>query len=74
MELRSGTFSDLILKIHRVDSKNLVKLPNPRAVAGNPNHGLRALISDTLSENGQALVFVNSRASAQKEAESRPSI
>lgn len=68
VELRSGTFSDLILKIHRVDSKNLVKLPNPRAVAGNPNHGLRALISDTLSENGQALVFVNSRASAQKEA------
>ena len=68
VELRSGTFTDLVLKIHRVDSKNLVKLPEPRAVSGNPNHGLRALISDTLSENGQALVFVNSRASAQKEA------
>ena len=68
VELRSGTFSDLILKIHRVDSKNPVQLPNPRSVTGNPNHGLRALISDTLEENGQALVFVNSRASAQKEA------
>lgn len=68
VELRSGTFSDLNLKIHRVEGKDPTELPEPRTIDGNPNHMLRALISDTILDNGQALVFVNSRASAQKEA------
>ena len=68
VELRSGTFSDLNLKIHRVDGKDPTELPEPRTIDRNPNHMLRALISDTILDNGQALVFVNSRASAQKEA------
>tara|TARA_Y100001935_G_scaffold74750_2_gene62391 strand:+ start:6224 stop:8770 length:2547 start_codon:yes stop_codon:yes gene_type:complete len=68
VDLKSGTFSDMTLKIHRIDSQNKLSLPNPRKIDGNPNRVLNSLLEDTINEKGQVLIFVNSRASAQKEA------
>ena len=68
VELQTGTVNGLDLKIHRIDGMAERDLPPPREISGNPNQNLRALVLDTINTGGQTLIFVNSRASAQKEA------
>ncbi|MED5267996.1 MAG: DEAD/DEAH box helicase, partial [Candidatus Thermoplasmatota archaeon] len=68
VELQSGTVNGLDLKIHRIDGMIERDLPSPREIVGNPNQNLRALVLDAMETGGQTLIFVNSRASAQKEA------
>tara|TARA_B100000965_G_scaffold121487_1_gene100459 strand:- start:5005 stop:7563 length:2559 start_codon:yes stop_codon:yes gene_type:complete len=68
VELQSGTVNGLDLKIHRIDGMVERDLPSPREISGNPNQNLRALVLDAMETGGQTLIFVNSRASAQKEA------
>ncbi|MBE39547.1 MAG: hypothetical protein CMB07_06175 [Euryarchaeota archaeon] len=68
VELQSGTVNGLGLKIHRIDGMIERDLPSPREISGNPNQNLRALVLDAMETGGQTLIFVNSRASAQKEA------
>ena len=68
VELQSGTVNGLDLKIHRIDGMAERDLPPPREISGNPNQNLRALVLDGINTGGQTLIFVNSRASAQKEA------
>ena len=48
--------------------QNNVEWPEPRIIEGNYTKRLQAVLDDSYSTGGQMLVFVNSRASAQKEA------
>ena len=66
--LHSGTLTDLLVKVHRIDGKGNEKWPNPRTIEGVRGKNLQAALDDTVKEKGQLLVFVNSRAGAQKEA------
>ena len=66
--LHSGTLTDLLVKVHRIDGKGNDEWPNPRTIEGNKGKNLQAALDDTVKQKGQLLVFVNSRAGAQKEA------
>ncbi len=66
--LHSGTLTDLQVKVHRIDGKGDDEWPEPRTIKGTNGKSLQAALDDTIKEEGQLLVFVNSRAGAQKEA------
>ena len=66
--LHSGTLTDLEVKVHRIDGRGNDEWPEPRSIQGIKGKNLEAALDDTIKENGQLLVFVNSRAGAQKEA------
>mgnify|MGYP005621865129 CR=1 FL=1 len=66
--LHSGTITDLQVKVHRIDGKGNDEWPEPRIIEGNSGKNLQAALDDTIKENGQLLIFVNSRIGAQKEA------
>jgi len=66
--LRYGTVNGLEGRVHRVDGKNDSEIPEVRHLEGKSTRQLQAILSDTISREGQLLVFVSSRSSAQKEA------
>ena len=66
--LHSGTLTDLQVKVHRIDGKGDDEWPETRTIKGTNGKSLQAALDDTIKEEGQLLVFVNSRAGAQKEA------
>lgn len=68
VSLHSGTLTDLQIKIHRIDGKGGEEWPEPRIIDGKKDKNLLAVLDDTIVENGQLLIFVNSRKSSQKEA------
>ncbi|MCS5532441.1 MAG: DEAD/DEAH box helicase [Candidatus Poseidoniales archaeon] len=68
IQLHSGTLTGLNVKIHRIDGPDHVEWPEPRTIEGRNTKRLQAVLDDSVSSGGQMLVFVNSRASAQKEA------
>jgi len=68
VSLHSGTLTELKVKVHRIDGKGDEKWPEPRTIAGKKGKDLQAALDDTIAENGQLLIFVNSRKSSQKEA------
>ncbi len=68
VSLHSGTLTELKVKVHRIDGKGNEKWPEPRVINGAKEKILQAALDDTIAENGQLLVFVNSRKSSQKEA------
>ena len=68
IQLHSGTLTGLNVKIHRIDGPEHVEWPEPRMIEGKNTKRLQAVLDDSYSTGGQMLVFVNSRASAQKEA------
>ena len=68
VSLHSGTLTDLQIKIHRIDGKGGEEWPEPRIIDGQKGKNLLAVLDDTIAENGQLLIFVNSRKGSQKEA------
>jgi helicase len=66
--LHSGTLTDLQVKVHRIDGQGGDEWPDPRVIEGTNGKSLQAALDDTIKEDGQLLVFVNSRVGAQKEA------
>ena len=68
VSLHSGTLTELQVKVHRIDGKGDEKWPEPRIIDGKKEKILEAALDDTIANNGQLLIFVNSRKSSQKEA------
>ncbi|MBC64183.1 MAG: hypothetical protein CMB15_00895 [Euryarchaeota archaeon] len=68
VSLHSGTLTGLEVKVHRIDGKGGEKLPKPRIVKGEKEKILQSALDDTIAEEGQLLIFVNSRKSSQKES------
>ena len=68
VSLHSGTLTELQVKVHRIDGKGDEKWPEPRIIDGKKGKILEAALDDTIANNGQLLIFVNSRKSSQKEA------
>ncbi len=68
IQLHSGTMTGMNVKIHRIDGPENIQWPEPRTIEGRVTKRLQSVLDDSVSSNGQMLVFVNSRASAQKEA------
>ena len=68
VSLHSGTLTELQVKVHRIDGKGDEKWPEPRIINGKKEKILEAALDDTIANNGQLLIFVNSRKSSQKEA------
>ena len=68
IQLHSGTLTGLDVRIHRIDGPEKVDWPEPRTIEGRVTKKLQSVLDDTVATSGQILIFVNSRASAQKEA------
>jgi len=68
IQLHSGTLTGLDVKIHRIDGPEHTEWPEPRTIEGRTTKRLQSVLDDSVASGGQMLVFVNSRASAQKEA------
>ena len=68
VSLHSGTLTELQVKVHRIDGKGNEEWPEPRIINGKKDKILEAALDDTIANNGQLLIFVNSRKSSQKEA------
>ena len=68
IQLHSGTLTGLDVKVHRIDGPEDSEWPEPRTIEGKKTRKLQAVLDDTVDAGGQILIFVNSRASAQKEA------
>lgn len=68
IQLHSGTLTGLDVRIHRIDGPDHSVWPEPRTIEGRTTRRLQSVLDDSVSTGGQMLVFVNSRASAQKEA------
>ena len=68
VSLHSGTLTELEVKVHRIDGKGGEKLPKPRIINGEKEKILQSALDDTIAEEGQLLIFVNSRKSSQKES------
>ena len=66
--LRYGTLTGLDARVHRVDGTGEELPPESRELEGKTTRPLQAALQDTIRSGGQLLVFVSSRASAQKEA------
>ena len=66
--LRYGTLTGLDARVHRVDGSGEEVVPEARELEGKTTRPLQAILQDTIQNGGQLLVFVSSRASAQKEA------
>tara|TARA_Y100001970_G_scaffold46609_1_gene58817 strand:- start:3902 stop:6448 length:2547 start_codon:yes stop_codon:yes gene_type:complete len=68
IQLHSGTLTGLDIKVHRIDGPKEQKWPDIRTIEGKSSKRLQAVLDDTVKSEGQILIFVNSRASTQKEA------
>ena len=68
VSLEYGTLNGLEVTIHKIDSKKIEEKPEPRIIEGRGKQRLNAVLDDTVKSKGQLLIFVASRASAQKEA------
>jgi len=68
IQLHSGTLTGLDVKVHRIDGPGDSEWPKPRIINGKKTRKFQAVLDDTVDTEGQILIFVNSRASAQKEA------
>ena len=68
VSLHCGVMSNLEIRVHRIEGDEPDKWPSERGLVGKKTKSLQAALDDTVSSNGQLLVFVSSRASAQKEA------
>ncbi|HJM29828.1 MAG TPA: DEAD/DEAH box helicase [Candidatus Thalassarchaeaceae archaeon] len=68
IRLHSGTLTGLDVKVHRIDGPGGGEWPEPRTIEGKKTRKFQAVLDDTVDSAGQILIFVNSRASAQKEA------
>lgn len=68
VSLEYGIINGLEVSIHKIDSSKEEKIPKPRFIKGNRNQKLSAILDETISLGGQLLIFVSSRASAQKES------
>ena len=66
--LEYGTLNGLEVTIHKIDSKKIEEYPKTRVIDGRETQRLSAILDDTVKSKGQLLIFVASRASAQKEA------
>ena len=68
--LYSGTLTGLDMRFHSVEKPSEVEsqLPEARRLDGGVQKNLHAVLDDTIGMEGQMLVFVSSRSSAQKEA------
>ena len=66
--LEYGTLNGLEVTIHKIDSKKIEEHPKTRIIDGRETQRLSAILDDTVKSKGQLLIFVASRASAQKEA------
>jgi len=68
IQLHSGTLTGLDVRIHRIDGPDHSVWPEPRTIEGRTTKRLQSVLDDSVATGGQMLIFVNSRASAQKEA------
>ena len=68
VSLHCGVMSNLEVRVHRIEGEKPPKWPSERRLSGSKTKSLQAVLDDTVSSGGQLLVFVSSRASAQKEA------
>ncbi len=68
VSLEYGILNGLEVSVHKIDSRKIEKIPDPRIIEGTDNQKLSAVLDDTIKSGGQLLVFVASRASSQKEA------
>ncbi|MEC7744049.1 MAG: DEAD/DEAH box helicase [Candidatus Thermoplasmatota archaeon] len=68
VSLHCGVMSNLEVRVHRIEGDEPSEWPSERKLSGNKTKSLQAVLDDTVSSGGQLLVFVSSRASAQKEA------
>ena len=68
VSLEYGILNGLEVSIHRIDSRKKEEKPKNRLIEGRVTQKLSAVLEDTVKSNGQLLIFVASRASAQKEA------
>jgi len=68
VSLEYGILNDLEVTIHKIDSRGTEKKPDPRMIKGRGTQKLMAVLDDTVKSEGQLLIFVASRVSAQKEA------
>jgi len=68
VSLHCGVMSNLEIRVHRIEGDEPEEWPTERGLVGKKTKSLQAALDDTVSSNGQLLVFVSSRASAQKEA------
>ncbi|MDC0212296.1 DEAD/DEAH box helicase [Euryarchaeota archaeon] len=68
VSLHCGVMSNLEVRVHRIEGEKPPKWPSERKLSGSKTKSLQAVLDDTVSSGGQLLVFVSSRASAQKEA------
>ena len=67
--LQYGTLTGLDLDVHRaVGPNDNIELPEPRTLNGSASKITDAILEDTISIDGQILLFVSTRASAEKEA------
>jgi len=67
--LQYGTLTGLELDIHRAVGPNEdIELPKSRTLKGSASKITDAILEDTISIDGQILLFVSTRASAEKEA------
>ena len=67
--LQYGTLTGLELDIHRaVGPNDNIELPESRTLKGSASKITDAILEDTISIEGQILLFVSTRASAEKEA------
>lgn len=68
VSLEYGILNGLEVSIHKIDSKKKEELPKNRIIIGKESQKLCAVLDDVVEFGGQLLIFVASRASAQKEA------
>ncbi len=69
VNLQQGTLTGLDLEIHRsIGPTTEETLPKPRTLEGKKTKITNAILEDTILDGGQMILFVKTRASAEKEA------
>ncbi|MBA45267.1 MAG: hypothetical protein CMB31_01600 [Euryarchaeota archaeon] len=69
VSLQQGTLTGLDLEIHRsIGPSTEANLPEPRTLEGKKTKITNAILEDTIVDGGQMILFVKTRASAEKEA------
>ena len=69
VRLQQGTLTELKLEIHRtIGPGNDPNLPEPRTLEGKKTKITDSILEDTIADGGQMILFVGTRASAEKEA------
>jgi helicase len=66
--LEYGTLNGMELTIHKIDGQKMEEKADPRIIQGRETQKLSEILNETVKSKGQLLIFVASRASAQKEA------